>query len=438
MVKRVGKGVCRWVAAHELWLVVAAAPFLLFPRPGLASALALLALLVPWPCRWLARGKFTRRTSMDGPILGLLLVLPVGLWASSDLESSLRKFVGVILGVALFYALVNEADRTGRLDGIAGGVILSGVAVAVLGLVGTDWAAYKLPLASGILDRLPRLIHNVPGSLGGGFSPNEVGGTLDLYIPLVVAVWVAAWSQRPAGEERYHPFGLRSRTPGLVLLGLGLLVMVITTLLTMSRSALIGLAVGLLALGCLRNRWFLLTALGAGVGVAVLIQRVGVKPVAGFVLGMREFNGLSYWGRLEIWQRALYIISNAPLTGSGLNTFTIVSHGRFPYFRLPPDFPVTHAHNTFLQVAVDLGLPGLAAYVWLLGACGWAVWRVHRRAADPWLRALAEGAGCGLLAHQVFGLVDAVTLGARAGIVLWGILGLVAAVEGLVGTAIDH
>ena len=42
-----------------------------------------------------------------------------------------------------------------------------------------------------------------------------------------------------------------------------------------------------------------------------------------------------------------------------------------------------HAHNIFLQVALDLGVPGLVAFLWLLFGVGHAAFKAFRRCSDP-------------------------------------------------------
>jgi len=104
----------------------------------------------------------------------------------------------------------------------------------------------------------------------------------------------------------------------------------------------------------------------------------------------------------------------------------------YPLFTMGPDVDVGHAHNEFLQAALDLGLPGLMAFIALhLGAAAmlWSLWRTVDPAAAPEMAArryAALGLGCGLLAHLVYGLTDAVALGAKPGLVFWLLLGLIA------------
>jgi len=80
-----------------------------------------------------------------------------------------------------------------------------------------------------------------------------------------------------------------------------------------------------------------------------------------------------------------------------------------------------------LQVAVDLGIAGLVAYVALLSAFAVTAWGAYHTLKDRWLRALIVGLACGMLAHQVFGLTDAFLLGTKPGVVMWVFLGIVAA-----------
>ena len=98
-------------------------------------------------------------------------------------------------------------------------------------------------------------------------------------------------------------------------------------------------------------------------------------------------------GRLEIWSRALYAIQDFPFTGLGFGTFEQVVAVLYPLF-LNPAGTVPHAHNLFLQVAVDLGLPGLVAYLAVLGLTFASAFSSHdtlRRRGDGGLAGLCAG-----------------------------------------------
>jgi O-antigen ligase len=52
----------------------------------------------------------------------------------------------------------------------------------------------------------------------------------------------------------------------------------------------------------------------------------------------------------------------------------------YPIYRplAAPRHTVPHLHNTYLQIAVDSGLIGLGAYLWLIGAALWAAFTSYR------------------------------------------------------------
>jgi putative inorganic carbon (HCO3(-)) transporter len=132
--------------------------------------------------------------------------------------------------------------------------------------------------------------------------------------------------------------------------------------------------------------------------------------------------------RVEVWSRALYAIQDFPYTGLGLGTFERVVAVLYPLF-LHPDGTLPHAHNLYLQVAVDLGLPGLVAYLALLGltfAIALSAYRVFRRSGRSDLALLCAGCIAGLAGMCVHELVDAVTWGTKLAFVPWMVMGLVA------------
>jgi len=86
---------------------------------------------------------------------------------------------------------------------------------------------------------------------------------------------------------------------------------------------------------------------------------------------------------------------------------------------------ITHAHNELLQVAIDLGIPGLVAYIALWAGFIRTTWRVYTWSPDEQTRRLVLGIAAGLLAHQIFGLTDAFMLGTKPGIVMWILMGII-------------
>ena len=109
-------------------------------------------------------------------------------------------------------------------------------------------------------------------------------------------------------------------------------------------------------------------------------------------------------------------------------------HALSPLYSISAEVDLGHAHNHLLQAALDLGLPGLVSYVaiwWISAGLLWSTYRrLHqRRAARHSYYGLMAGLAGSLLAGWVFGIFDAVALGARPGFLWWLLLGLTAGVH---------
>jgi len=409
-----------WLVERELLWLLLASPALLFPtafRPGTLLALASIPLL--WLCRWLGRGRLTVRSLLDIPILGIMMVLPVSLIVSVDAALSLPKFTGLILGIALYYALLNSPDvrPVYRL------MPLLSLAVVVLGLVGIDWHDFKIPLLSPLYRHLPRLIQGVPRTMQGGFHPNEVGGTLAMLIPLLLAPLLARDSSCHLLESselsgRWHTgSSLRSLS-----LGLALLAATFTLILTQSRTAIVATLAALLFMGALHSRVVLYAAAAAVAGLILALWRWGATPLLEAAL---KLPGSYTWqGRPEIWRNAWQVLCDYPLTGIGLNTFAPVSRARYTYLLAPPDWDFVHAHNILLQVGVDLGLIGLACFLAFLVVFFLVGLRTYSTAQDRTTRWLISGLMASMAAYLAFGSIDAITLGAKPALLVWMSAGL--------------
>jgi putative inorganic carbon (HCO3(-)) transporter len=416
------------------WLAVAVvAPFLLFPtfRP-LWTAGSLIALALLWLLRWLLRREPWPVTPFNGALLLFAIMIPVAIWASALPELTLPKAAGLVLGLAAFRAVALAVRDRRSLNLALVAFCMLGVAIIALGVAGAKWPA-KVGLLGLLASFIPRLIPSLPGMPDAGIQANQIAGALTLYLPLAVAL---------VAEAR-----LNRRTlvpPWLALVGCVIFLAVVAgvLLLTQSRGGWIGAVVGVLALAALgglssKNRQ--VQVVGAAlpllglVAVSVLLAYLGPYRVGEALyttesdMSIEEVVGeITIAGRVEVWNRALYAIQDFPFTGCGLGTFRRVVHILYPLFLIAPDTDVAHAHNIFLQTALDLGLPGLIAYLALLGIAGVTCWRCARH-GGPLVRNTALGLAAGLVGLHVYGLADALALGSKPGVAFWFALGLIAA-----------
>jgi putative inorganic carbon (HCO3(-)) transporter len=260
-------------------------------------------------------------------------------------------------------------------------------------------ATSKFPVLSSFYSYLPTAIRR-------SVQPNYAAGTLVLFFPLALSVLFFA------------PGTIPRLFSGPICLALGSVL-----LLTQSRSALAGVAIALLLLAIWRSRWFL-----AGFPIVViagwlLVQRVGIEELIG-PLAVMESAVNSFQGRLELWQRAIYIMQDFPYTGISMGTFDSVLDVMYPLFLIGPDALVFHAHNLYLQTGVEFGIPGLVAYMALIAAFGYTAWTILRSPASTrGLCVVALGLLCGLVAHLIYGLTDAIVLDNKTGTFIWAAFG---------------
>jgi putative inorganic carbon (HCO3(-)) transporter len=474
---------------------------MLFPSPE--RSLAMLVVPASWLLHWLMVSKqktASRRQEVEGgssilhaspstlhiltptplnaALLLLALMVLVSEWATFDLAYSLPKISGMVLGFGIFFAVAREGELPrGRWLSLLA-FLGVGLGITVLGVFGTRWATNKIALLAPILDRLPKLIAGLQGA-ESGFHPNEVAGALGWVLPMLMALSVALLfsprrarppksgdtpsknggksARRRSEGERKEGMATWERLSGWRLVLVTTLCLLATLfvgavfVLTQSRGGYIGLALTLPLLILIalprRWRWYSLIAL---VVLAILLgflvsshwEAIRIWVTGSDLAADPAYSLNTLEARLDFWSRAIYGIQDFPFTGMGMNVFRKVVPVLYPLFLVSLDKDIGHAHNEFLQAALDLGIPGLIAFLALYIVAFWMLadmWKATRQPqlnTDHWslftghwplvTRSLTLGLGGGLLAHMLYGLTDAVALGAKPGLLFWMLLGLIA------------
>ena len=407
--------VAAWWGLVEWACLLLVTPFLLFAAPARAPLLVMIPAL--WILRRLSLGRFVPCTPVDLPVLVLMVMGGVGFCVSPDPAWSQMKINALLLGIGFLYATVDLLEPTERLRCVPVGVIALSSAFLVLGLLGTSWVL-KVPQLTVLTARLPSEISWFPEG-ETTLNPNVIGGALLWVLPFSLCLLV--WAMR---QKRYKWWW--AAVQGLIaLLSLGLL------LLTQARGAWLGFTVSVLTLlvvgGGHLGRIGGAAILVALLTLLILISAGNANPRQAVQIDtepVRVTSTVSMEQRLEIWSRAEYAIADFPFTGPGLDAFQYVMPVMYPLFRTQHVRPIPHAHNEFLQVALDLGLPGLIAWQALYMLTFWMVWQVYRRSWDSLIKALALGSGGALIAHLVYAMTDSGVLDAKPNIVFWMTVGL--------------
>jgi putative inorganic carbon (hco3(-)) transporter len=320
-----------------------------------------------------------------------------------------------LTGIAFYYSLANWASTRERLRLVALGILLAGLILVISAPFSVQWFANTKGqfIPEAWYRRMPLLAANP-------VQPNVMAGALAIVLPCALGPIFFGWHQMKRLEQW---------TTGLITV-----LIPVVVVLTKSRGALIGIIAGILVLIALRWRYGWLAPLGAGIIGLLALWRIGPARVANLIATTGSVQGLE--GRLEIWSRALHMIQDTPFTGIGVGTFPQVANAVHPFLVMGIGAEIGHAHNLFMQLAVDLGLPGLIAWssIWLLVVVvAWRTYKYGARAGDRWLTGLSAGLLCSQVSLAVHGLSDAATWGTRPAILVWVIWGIAMAAANLYG-----
>lgn len=206
----------------------------------------------------------------------------------------------------------------------------------------------------------------------------------------------------------------------------GLIVIVVA--LAGSRGALLAVGAGLLVV--VMWRWprlgwvMLIGLLASAAGIALLGPATWLDQLSSSsaVGGMNE--------RMEIWSRALYALQDFAFTGVGIGAFNQVIPLLYPYFLISPAVDIPHAHNLVLQIGVDLGIPGLIAWLALLLTVVTLLTGVLRHRSHNITAALGAGVLGGLVAMLMHGLLDAPLWGTKLAFIPWLLFALAVLIGG--------
>jgi putative inorganic carbon (HCO3(-)) transporter len=389
-----------WLASIEIWLMSLVVGLSIISERFLVFCVILGVCF--WFVRWIATGHPCLSTPIGAPVLVLLLILLISSFITPPFEVSLIEKLRLLTGILLFFSVINWATSPQRLSWMLWGTFGVAILLAISAILMVSWVnKFRF---------LPALLpSSVISFLGEAVHPNVMAGILLLFIAGILAWFVFVWGQV-------------SRLQRIELITVIFCMMIIFGL-TQSRGALIALAIAVILLTLLRfKRSWILVVIGGVVAVTLIFQ-IGPEKIWRSV-GV-ETGGISTFNqREEIWLRAILIIRDFPLTGIGIGNFRSVTDYFYPFSSTLLN--VDHAHNLFLQIAIDLGLPGLIT--WL--ACWFTIlgmaWQLYRK-GEGRLRALGAAILCSQTALGVHGLIDCVTWNTRPAVIVWVIWGITVA-----------
>ncbi len=320
----------------------------------------------------------------DGEVL---LGVPLG-WRSISLTpyESVATMLAMLPPVAMFLSILWAGGKNG--SWLAAAMIVATIAGILLGL---------LQVSSANPPQSPWYLYKVSnfGFATGFFAnSNHMASLLLVTLPFVAALGVSAGE---ATKDRRKRFSLLALSVGMIavlivglalngsLAGAGLLLPVGLATLMMSLSL---------------GKRLKLLAVGAGILAGILFIALLFTPLAEKMALAGASTSIST--RKEMLGRSIEAAREFGPVGSGLGSFAKV----YPLFENPDSIDqtwVNHAHNDYLEIAVEWGLPGIALVaiflLWWLSA----IWSMARA---PNASLYAKAGAIGSAAILLHSLVD--------------------------------
>ncbi len=349
---------CLWL--EPFWLLLLAPPLLLteyFGEPAIRPLL-IVALFLFWPLRLKAKESLLPKGLARWLIGFLLLWLPITIWRSPDDQLSWEIAGYIYLAIVTFVALIHWPPLRKDPRWLVMALLLLGIGLAAIGPEVLSVDPDKL------LDLYQKSEFQRSDAIGElTINPNILGAALALILTLAVALvlrrtwsthwWLPMLTVFPILLMGNSLIISQSRSSWLALLLAGLIM-----LWLFGPKAVGVLAMGVVVIGVV------VIAVGAFWLPGALTDGVASLPLNTIIQSAQD----SFVRRLDIWRFSIEMVASSPLAGIGLGAYEQAFTTRFPTLplvggRLAPP----HAHNLWLQLALDLGLPGLLAVVGLLG-----------------------------------------------------------------------
>ncbi|MGH9246820.1 MAG: O-antigen ligase family protein [Acidimicrobiales bacterium] len=293
-------------------------------------------------------------------LFGLLFLVVAVVWLLTLLRdgapltgTSLRPALVLFLAIGLSSAIGAEHPVTSALEltrlasAVAAFLVLEQLTAKprdVRIILGAAFGSAVLPLVvtlTGALSGAPRVEEQ--GEFVRVMGPFTTSNELGRYLMFLVIMGIAL-----------HPYLSRTlkraMTAFLAASGLALL-------LTLTLSAIIGVAVGLAIVGILQSKRILIALVTAGGLSLVLIPSLSERVQSVLPADSTESTaGNSLAWRFQYWGEVAQLAEDSPVTGIGL--------GQTPHNTDARKQP----HNDFLRAYVEMGVVGLVTYLGVLGA----------------------------------------------------------------------
>jgi len=334
------------------------------------------------------------------PRFGEMKSISLTLVPSQTLKEGLLLLAYVLIGFLVVRVITRRAQIRRMMMVIVG----MGVFEAVFGL-------FELYQKNPSL-LFYRKAHNLDSVTGTFVNRNHFSGYLELVIPIALTLIISRIDlfTMPSKKWRQRLAVLTGKGTSVnVLLGIGIVIMALSVLLSNSRSGGIllllifmlffELIVFFFSRSRIRKTWIKNFLKIMFVVITLIALYAGIESM----VGRFSLDNLLQEGRPRYWTTVMRIVKDFPLFGTGLGTFGLAYEA---YETLGLSGMLIHAHNDFLEYLSELGVLGfalLAAGILFIIVDSFLTW-IKRR--NPEVKSLALGGLVAVMVMLVHSLTD--------------------------------
>lgn len=389
---------------HILYLLYAT--LFLLPLNPFLFYVTLLPAVVAWLYNWRKKGEVALALPpLWQPGAVFLVCSFLSAFVSKDMAFSFMNWALQPLMYALVYLLIYTTVSTEKEKEKALYAFLAGAVVTVVyGFFqyanAADMAADMEAQSWVDPERFPLLRRRMYSTLE---NPNLFGAYLLMIISILTAFTL---------RER----AVKKRTVFAVIL----LSLLLCLALTYSRGAWVSLAAIVLGLTLFYDKRFGLLFLLVPVVLAFYHGQVVER-----FLSLFSGEDTSVDLRFALWESTMAMIEEHPLLGVGWGAY-FLAYPDYNFFIQEEGVLIFHAHNMYLNMMAEVGIPGGMAFLLAFFAQGILCWRNYRHGNDSFTKSMGLGGVLMVMALSVISMGDHVLFSRSVSFCFWSLSALCA------------
>lgn len=389
---------------HILYLLYAT--LFLLPLNPFLFYVTLLPAVVAWLYNWRKKGEVALALPpLWQPGAVFLVCSFLSAFVSKDMAFSFMNWALQPLMYALVYLLIYTTVSTEKEKEKALYAFLAGAVVTVVyGFFqyanAADMAADMEAQSWVDPERFPLLRRRMYSTLE---NPNLFGA----YLLMIISI-LTAFTLRERAVKRRTVFAV-------ILLSL-----LLCLALTYSRGAWVSLAAIVLGLTLFYDKRFGLLFLLVPVVLAFYHGQVVER-----FLSLFSGEDTSVDLRFALWESTMAMIEEHPLLGVGWGAY-FLAYPDYNFFIQEEGVLIFHAHNMYLNMLAEVGIPGGMAFFLAFFAQGILCWRNYRHGNDSFTKSMGLGGVLMVMALSVISMGDHVLFSRSVSFCFWSLSALCA------------